>query len=100
MLRLLKITGQSLSPEYQEGDFVLISKIPLFISTLRPGDIIAFHHSTHGTLIKRVDHLLPKSNQIFVTGTHPSSIDSHQFGAIKQQDIIGKVLWHIQKPAR
>ena len=35
MLRLFRIDGHSLSPEYQPGDFVLVSKIPFF--SILPG---------------------------------------------------------------
>ncbi len=41
MFRLLKIRGQSLFPDYQNGDFVLVSKIPIFFNRLHPGDVIA-----------------------------------------------------------
>ena len=96
MLRLLKIRGDSLTPEFQEGDFVLVSKIPFFFSSLKPGDIIAFHQPGYGLLIKRVQSIAQDS-RIEVIGSHPDSIDSRVFGPIRDKDIIGKVIWHIRK---
>lgn len=96
MLRLLKITGDSLTPEYQEGDFVFVSKIPFLITPPSPGDVIAFNQPGYGLMIKRIQHIAP-DGRINVIGTHPESIDSRVFGPISQADIAGKVVWHIRK---
>ncbi len=100
MFRLLKVSGDSLSPRYREGDFVLVAKIPFFFSTIRKGDIVAFRHPSYGTMIKKVDHVLPDKDEIFVIGTHGDSVDSRQFGAISKGTLVGKLLWHIRKPLR
>ena len=97
MPRLLKITGESLTPEYQEGDFVLVSKIPFLFHPPSPGDIIAFHQPGYGLLIKRIQDITPEK-YINVIGTRAESIDSRVFGPIRQGDLIGKVIWHIRKP--
>jgi signal peptidase I len=96
MLRLLKITGESLTPEFQEGDFVLVSKVPLFFYPASPGDIIAFRQPGYGLLIKRVQSV-GRDGTIKVIGSHPESIDSRVFGPTRPKDIIGKVVWHIRK---
>ncbi len=96
MLRLLKITGDSLTPEFQEGDFVLVSKVPFFFSPASPGDILAFRQPGYGLLIKRV-RSVDRDGKIEVIGSHPDSIDSRVFGPIWDKDIIGKVIWHIRK---
>ena len=98
MLRLIKVTGDSLLPTYKEGDFVLIAKIPFFTSRPKQGDIIVFRHEIYGKMIKKVDRVNGESNELFVVGTHDDSLDSRQLGAVKQKDVIGKVIWHIPKP--
>ena len=98
MLRLLKVSGDSLSPEYQDGDFVLVAKIPLLFKSLHRGDVIAFHHDLYGTIIKQVDDISIDGERFIVTGTHENSVDSTQFGAISRDVIIGKVIWHIKRP--
>jgi nickel-type superoxide dismutase maturation protease len=97
MLRLLKISGDSLSPEFKHGDFVLVSKIPFYFSPPTTGDVVAFHQPGYGLLIKRI-HGVNASGDIEVIGTHPESVDSRIFGAVMPKNIIGKVIWHIQKP--
>ena len=98
MCRLLKVHGDSLIPDYQEGDFVLVSKIPFLFASPRPGQVIAFHMPPYGTLIKRVEQVLEGGQSFFVTGTHPLSVDSRQFGPVSRQALLGRVVWHIPKP--
>ena len=99
MLKFLKVTGNSLSPFFLPDDFVLILKKPVFNSTFKPGSVIVFSHPDYGLLIKEVVLHDKPSGQIIVRGTHPSSTDSTHFGPISQQDVVGKVIWHIKNPA-
>jgi signal peptidase I len=96
MLKLLKISGESLSPEFKHGDFVLVSKIPFLLDPPSTGDVIAFQQPGYGLLIKRIqeDH---GNGEFEVIGNHPESVDSRIFGAVKGKNIIGKVVWHIRK---
>jgi phage repressor protein C with HTH and peptisase S24 domain len=94
MIKFIKVTGDSLSPAYKEGDYVMLITVP-FLSFKR-GDTIVFRHTQYGTMIKNIDSI--DSDKIFVVGTHPLSIDSRQFGPIQRGDVVGKVIWHIKKP--
>jgi signal peptidase I len=96
MLKLLKIVGESLSPDFEHGDFVLVSKIPFLFSPPAVGDVIAFHQPGYGTLIKRIQAVEAKGG-VQVIGTQPDSTDSRVFGPVRSEDIIGKVVWHIHK---
>jgi phage repressor protein C with HTH and peptisase S24 domain len=96
MLKLLKVTGDSLRPEYQDGDFVVISKIPFLFVPPSPGDIIAFRQPGYGLLIKRVQQITADGG-VNVIGHHPESIDSRVFGPVRKEYILGKVIWHIRK---
>lgn len=98
MCRLLKVHGDSLTPDYQEGDFVLVSKIPFLFVSARPGQVIAFQMPPYGTLIKRIARVMEDGQAFYVTGTHPYSVDSRQFGPVRRQAVIGRVIWHIPKP--
>ena len=95
MLRLFRIDGHSLSPQYQPGDFVLVSKIPFLFHPPRAGEIVAFRHPAFGLLIKRVTHFDPATRLLTVHGAHPDSVDSREFGPIPLERVNGKVLWHI-----
>ena len=96
MFQVIRVTGDSLSPEYQEGDFVLVVKIPFFLRTIRPGDVVTFRQIAYGTLIKRVERIDADGELLYVVGEHPDSTDSRRFGPVPREDVIGKVIWHIR----
>jgi signal peptidase I len=64
------------------------------------GDTIVFRNPEVGILIKKVTAMQPGERPYVVSGVHPYSVDSRQFGPIAQDAVIGKVIWHIAKPAR
>ena len=99
LFKILKVSGQSLEPDFQDGDFVLVSKIPFAFRSARSGDVVAFHKPPYGMLIKRVEYLTP-AGELFVLGSHHTSVDSLQFGPVRRQDVLGKVIGHIPKPRR
>lgn len=98
MLSILKVSGESLAPDFREGDFVLIAKIPFLLNRLKADDIVAFRHPEYGVMIKKVAALDPEGDQIYVVGTHDHSVDSRRFGPIRRADLVGKVIWHIRQP--
>jgi len=93
MFKFIKVTGDSLSPSYNEGDYVILITYPLF--SFKRGDTIVFRHPEYGTMIKDIDSL--DSDKIQVIGTHPHSVDSRQFGPINQSEVVGKVILHFKK---
>lgn len=96
MLKIFRVAEHSMEPEYQAGDYVLVSKIPYLFRQARPGDVVAFHKPPHGLLIKQVEYLTP-AGELFVLGKNPLSIDSLQFGPIQPRDLLGKVIGHVRK---
>ena len=94
MLKFIKVTGSSLYPEYKEGDYVMVITVPFL--PFKKGDAIVFRQPEYGVMIKHIKEV--DSDKILVTGTHPHSIDSRQFGPIDRVNVIGKVVWHIKKP--
>jgi signal peptidase I len=97
MLKLLRISGNSLLPTYRDGDFVLVSKIPYLFGRIRRGDVIAFRHQVYGTMIKEVGRVTPHDDEVYVVGTHDYSLDSREFGMIRKETVVGKVVWHIRR---
>ena len=94
MLKFIKVTGESLFPEYKGGDYVMVFTDPFF--PFKEGDTIVFRHPVHGLMIKNIKQV--ESDKILVEGLHPNSIDSRQFGPLDRRIIIGKVIWHIKRP--
>ena len=99
IINVFKVTEQSLTPDFMEGDFVIAFKIPRFLGHYKKGDVVIFDQTPYGRLIKRVQSVSPEDNSLFVVGNHPNSIDSHEFGSIHAQSVLGKVVWHIRKKA-
>ena len=91
MFRVLRIQGESMSPEYQTGDFVLI------VRRAHPkiGDVIVFHNQLYGLLIKRVEKVTEQG--IYVIGTGEHSLDSRRLGPVSPDKVQGKVIWHIKR---
>jgi len=94
MLRLLKITGSSLNPEYQEGDFVLATTVPFLFRPPRAGDVVILRHPAYGTLIKRLTRLGPDGFE--VASDNPDGLDSRALGVLPLRDLTGRVIWHIR----
>jgi hypothetical protein len=95
MCRILKITGQSLEPDYHAGDFVISSRLAVRFGGFHQGDVVVVRLPGYGTLIKRIDHL--DGNHLWVGGSHPDSIDSRDFGLIGAKQVAGKVVLQIRK---
>ncbi len=91
MFRLFKVTGDSLRPEVEDGDIVLLLTWRQ-LWRLKPGDRVVFSQPAYGTLIKRIERMGPGQGQVFVAGTHAASVDSYEFGPIDVGQIIGKVV--------
>lgn len=91
MLRLHKVKGKSMSPYFNEGDYVLsFFKKP---HKLKEGDIIIFKDSVYGRMIKKISK--KQDEGLTVSGTHPYSTDSKTLGLIPFSNVIGKVIWKI-----
>jgi len=98
VIQFLKVTGESLSPFFLDGDYVLLGKSPFFLRRLRPGDFVVFRHPVYGVMIKQVEFLSPDRQELTVLGTHPDSKDSRQYGPIPRLWLTGKVIWRVRRP--
>jgi len=97
ILQHFKVRGLSLSPEIQDGDFVVASRIPILFRRLRQGDLVVFRKPAYGRLVKRVERI-ESCGQIFVTGSGEGSVDSRTFGPIYASDVQGVVVARIRRP--
>mgnify|MGYP000858392723 CR=1 FL=1 len=95
MIKVLKIKGDSLYPQYKNGDFVIIARSPFLFGKIKVGDVIAFHHDQYGMMIKKVVKI--QGNGYDVRGSMVESIDSRQLGLIPFESVLGKVIWHIRQ---
>ena len=68
LLQIIKVTGHSLDPLYHDGDFVLVSQIPILWQGIGPGDVVVFRHPRLGRLIKLVERLENGDQSVYVVG--------------------------------
>ncbi len=98
MIRLMKVSGESLAPSINPGDYILVFKAAFSLRKLKAGDLVVFHHPVYGRLVKRLETITPDGEELFVVGENPDSTDSRQFGLIPRRWVIGKVVLHISRP--
>lgn len=97
MFCIHKVVGDSMLPDFQEGDFVVLTTLPFFLKRLKIGDVIILKHKLYGTLIKRITSFDPETAEAYIEGTHPDSLDSRRLGTIRRENIRGKVIAHFSK---
>jgi Peptidase S24-like len=96
-IKILRVAGRSMEPEFREGDFVVVSKLPFRPKYVRPGTHIAFIHSKHGMLIKKVQEYNPVLKMLWATGTSRFSIGRDEIGPIPVKNVLGEVIGHVRK---
>jgi len=95
MFRILRVSGDSMFPEYKSGDFILIRTRSFLPSRLRSGDVIVFVNQLYGTLLKRIQRITDAG--IYVIGSGEESLDSRRLGPVNPDTVQGKVIWHIRR---
>ena len=92
MIKLVKVTGQSMSPTLEDGDYVITKKPRLY----RAGLIYVINHIDLGRIIKRLQDT--KHDRCFFIGDNPkASTPSPLIGAVEKERVIGQVVWVIGK---
>uniref|UniRef100_A0A7C4KK60 Peptidase S26 domain-containing protein n=1 Tax=Anaerolinea thermolimosa TaxID=229919 RepID=A0A7C4KK60_9CHLR len=96
ILKIMRVQGSSLAPDFANGDYVVVSALPLLFRRLRPGRLIVFHQPGYGQMIKRVAQVEP-CGKLFVLGSGEGSVDSRTFGPIERRQVEGVVVWGIHR---
>jgi len=86
-----------MSPDFQDGDFVIIVTARFILKRLKVGDNIIFHHKYYGTLIKRIASFDAGTSGFYVEGTSVDSLDSSRLGTIRRENVKGKVVAHFSR---
>ncbi len=96
ILAIRRVRGVSLAPRFREGDYVVISRIPLLFRRPAVGDVVVFKQHEYGQLIKRVERIRPDGSLV-VRGDDIDSLDSRRFGPVQAAAVEGVVIWHISR---
>ncbi len=97
MFRIIKVSGESMSPDFNDGDYVLVSRIPLFLGRVKVNSIIVFDTLKYGILIKKVSSIDSQNGHFLFTGINQNSLSTDKIGTIQKKDIIGSVIFHFKK---
>lgn len=90
LLSRIKIIGHSMSPTYQDKNYVIVSSIPYIISKPAIGDVVVFEKSGKN-FIKRINNI--EKNNYFLLGDNKNdSLDSRKLGPVERKSIKGKVI--------
>ncbi len=99
MFRIIKVSGESMSPDFNNGDYVLVSRLPLILGMVKKNSILVFKSAEYGILIKKVSDIDRLKGLFYFTGINTDSLSREQIGAISRKYIIGSVLLHFERPA-
>jgi signal peptidase I len=98
MFRIIKVSGESMSPEFNDGDYVLLSRLPLILGMIKINSTLVFKSAEYGILIKKVSDIDRHKGTFFFTGINKNSLTSEKIGAIPRKSILGSVILHFKKP--
>ncbi|MSW47820.1 MAG: S26 family signal peptidase [Actinobacteria bacterium] len=90
----MAVSGASMAPKYRNGDWLLVR----WGGGFYVDHIVVIERESYPGIfyIKRVKSI--KGNEVWVEGDNrQSSEDSHKWGAISPEEIVGKVLFRYRK---
>ena len=95
MIRIYKITGNSMYPEYCDKDYLIV--FTLFKKQfIKNNQNIVFIHSRLGLIIKKIVSIDYLNKTFCVKGNNNQSISSEMLGIINFSQIKGVPLLHIK----
>ena len=92
--KIIRVTGQSMSPYYKDGDYVVIYSMFLKLMLQENRDIV-FKHQRLGLLIKRISRVNFAKKTVSVFGTGYGSSSTQKIGDVEFQNIIGYVIFKV-----
>lgn len=91
MLKLIKVSGGSMSPALNDGDYVVTIKPRSF----RPGLVYVINHTDLGQIIKRLDRI--ENNRLIVSGDNKDSTPSSVIAPTAKDRVIGRAMIAVTK---
>lgn len=88
-MKLVKIIGDSMSPELNDGDYIMTIKP----RSVRPGFVYVVNHSDLGRIVKRLERV--ENDRYFFEGDNPKSTPGAVIGPVTRKRIIGRMVFKI-----
>ena len=92
-LGTVEVAGNSMSPTYQPGDWLLVRWATLF----EEGDTVVIEREERPGIFLIKRFLRYEDGKCWVEGDSEASTDSRQWGAIPKEEIVAKVLFRIRR---
>ncbi|WP_116368155.1 S26 family signal peptidase [Parahaliea mediterranea] len=94
-LRLFRVTGHSMCPYLNDGDYVVTRRCTA--DALREGDVIAVAHQRLGPIIKRIAAIQAGHTLQLAGDNSAASTASECIGAVPGASVLGRVVWRIRR---
>ncbi len=91
IFKLVKVTGDSMSPTLEDGDYVLIKKPRSY----RPGYIYVVNHTDLGRIIKRLKSV--ENDRFIFKGDNQSSTPEAVIAPVSKDRVSGQAWLRISK---
>ena len=97
-----EVQGESMEPLLWPGDCIVVDRKAYERRLPSRGDIVLAHDPREPSreLVKRVDHVDLHGSAWLLGDNAPQSTDSRTFGAVRGDEIIGRVRWRYWPPMR
>ncbi|AJP42816.1 hypothetical protein EP12_03005 [Alteromonas australica] len=96
MLKIVRVSGDSMQPTLLDGDFAVVLTWPK--KALRPGQVVVVNCPHFGTLIKRVQQIVPNGEFSLSGDNTAASLTTEKMGWFNRQRVIGRVLYYVKRP--
>lgn len=93
MLRIFRVTGDSMRPLLHEGDFVLALTV---LRRVKLNRLLVVRHPTFGIIIKRVISIAADGS-FFLASDNAAGVSTRQMGVMKPEQVLGRVLWCVRQ---
>ncbi|WP_363322346.1 S24/S26 family peptidase [uncultured Pseudoteredinibacter sp.] len=90
MLKIFKITGNSMSPRFNDGDYLLLFTLR---RKPRPGQFLVYDHPEIGPIFKQVGEVT-QGGGLYLKSLNSAGVSSEDIGQCQTENIIGRMLWH------
>jgi len=82
-----------MAPFIRHHNYLLICRGPWM--NYQKGQLVLVNHSYYRFIIERIEAV--KNQQFLLSGENIQSISTEDMGWITEQDIIGRLVWHISE---
>lgn len=93
MLKIIRVQGESMSPLYESGDYLLAATW-FFVRRLRDGDVVVFTDETVGLMVKRIRAVTDEG--FYMEGMNSRSVSTESMGLVTAERIQAKVFYAIR----